>query len=69
MVKKIDFKKTSLISTAQTNIKKRKIQIRFQNLYLLRILKGKFWVPYMKSFNDTAYEKDNLDNYFVFVED
>ena len=71
-LKKIDFKKNFInFDGTKTNIKKRKNTNPVLKLvFHKKIHRGSFWVPYMKSFNDTAYEKDNLSNYFVFfVED
>lgn len=67
-LKKIDFSKNFInFDGVKTNIKKKKntkpiLKLKFHK----KIHKGNFWVPYMRSFNDTAYEKDNLNNYFVF---
>ena len=71
-LKQIDLKKNFInFDGTKTNIKKRKNTHPILKLvFHKKIHRGSFWVPYMKSFNDTAYEKDNLNNYFVFfVED
>ena len=67
-LKKIDFKKNFInFDGKQTNIKKRKNTNPVLKLvFHKKIHKGNFWVPYMKSFNNTAYEKDNVNNFFVF---
>lgn len=71
-LKKIDFSKNFInFDGVKTNIKRNKNTKPILKLvFHKKIHKGSFWVPYMKSFNDTAYEKDNTNNFFVFfVED
>ena len=71
-LKKINFNKNFInFDGSVTNIKKnKKTNSKLKLIFHKRIHKGKFWVPYMKSFIDAAYAKDSLKNYFVFfVED
>ena len=71
-LKKINFNKNFInFDGSETNIKKnKKTNPKLKLVFHKKIHKGKFWVPYMKSFIDAAYAKDSLDNYFVFfVED
>ena len=71
-LKKINFNKNFVnFDGSLTNIKKKiKTYPKLKLVFHKKIHKGKFWVPYMKSFIDAAYAKDSLDNFFVFfVED
>tara|TARA_X000001036_G_C20637726_1_gene789822 strand:+ start:199 stop:1170 length:972 start_codon:yes stop_codon:yes gene_type:complete len=71
-LKKINLNKNFInFDGSITSIKKnKKTNLKLKLVFHKKIHKGKFWVPYMKSFIDAAYAKDNLTNYFVFfVED
>ena len=67
-LKSINFNKSFVnFDGSKTNIKKnKKTNAKLKLVFPKRIIKGRE-VPYMKCYINTAYAKDNSNNYFVFL--